>query len=140
MSLVCFVQAAEYGVADLSMPALLRALTEYGRLRANEGVLVPLLGKMRAKILKRVLLRIISNYAVGLVAATLAFARAGKTDWKAPDCVGRYSYGFAYVAIIFVPEWQTKSLKRSLYGDALLEVAHAKVAPRYVEESFVMPV
>lgn len=42
MSSVCFIQTSEYSVADLFLPARLLALIDVSRVRANEGVLVPL--------------------------------------------------------------------------------------------------
>lgn len=50
---VCFDQSAEYGAADLVLPARPRALTEDVRLRANQRMLIPLPCKMKTKILKR---------------------------------------------------------------------------------------
>lgn len=51
---VCFNQAAEYGVANLFIPARIRALSEGGQLCGNERVQVPLSIEMRANVLKRV--------------------------------------------------------------------------------------
>lgn len=115
------------------MPARLRVLAEDGRLRTNEEVLVPLSGNMRANVLKRGLVRLISDRAVDPVAKILAFARLVKMDWAAPDCVEWFPYEFTDSAITLVLEWHTKSLKHGLRGDALPEVVHAKAALRYVE-------
>lgn len=54
----------------------------------SEKILVRLPSKMRANVLDRWLLRIISDCAVDLVAANLAFARTGEIDWTAPVCAG----------------------------------------------------
>lgn len=67
------------------------------------------------------------------IAAILAFAHAGEIDWEARDFVGLIFHNFADEAVIFVPEWEAKSLKWVLCCDALPGVAHANVAPRYVE-------
>lgn len=48
MLFVSFIQSAEYGIANLFIPARLRALTENSRLRANEVVLIPLSGEVGA--------------------------------------------------------------------------------------------
>lgn len=85
-------------------------------------------------MLQRGLVYFIRDCAIVSVAAILAFARVGVTDWAAPDCVGMVLYASAEVSIIFVPEWQTKSLKRGLRGDTLPGVVHSKVALRFVEE------
>lgn len=83
VSFVYFIHAAEYGAVDLFLRARLRALTENGSLRANEGLLAPLPDKMSRIFLTRKLLRSISNFTVSPVAAILAFARFFETDWKA---------------------------------------------------------
>lgn len=88
MSFVCFIQAAEIGVVDLSMPVSLWALNESGRLRANDGVLITLPTEMSANVLKRDLLRLICDCTVNPVSAILLFARARKISCVAPDCVG----------------------------------------------------
>lgn len=75
-------------MVNLYMFARLRVLAEYDRLCANERFLVPLPRKMKANVLRRGLLCIISDYAVDPVATIPAFARCDKTDWTAPDCVG----------------------------------------------------
>lgn len=58
MSYACFIQAVEYDVTDLFIPARLWALTDDGHLRANEGYLIPLTRKMRADVLY------VSSYAL----------------------------------------------------------------------------
>lgn len=68
------------------------------------------------------------------VSVILAFTGAGEIDWAAPDFVGWYAYDFKDAAIILVPEWQTKSLKQGLLGEALPGVVHEKLAPRGVKE------
>lgn len=87
MSFVCFILAADYGIADLLLPARLRALTDGDRYCANERVLVPLSSTIRADVLKRGLPRLNSDCTVDLVAAIVAFARLSKIDWAALDCV-----------------------------------------------------
>lgn len=134
MSLVCFICALKHGVAVLFMPARLWALPEGSRLFSNEGVFVPHLSEMRANALRRELSRLTNNCAADPMAATLAFARLGKTDCVVPDCVGWYLYDITDVAIIFVPEWQIKSSKRRLRGEALPGVVHAKASLPYVEK------
>lgn len=109
-------------------------MTENGRPRANEEMFAPLPGKMRTYFLKQRLSRTISDYAVYTVFATLAFACAGVIDRKAPNCLGWFLYDFVDATIIFVTEWRPKSLKRGLYGDAVPEVVHARIFPRYVEK------
>lgn len=84
----CFIQAAEYHVADSFMTARLWALTEDVRRCANERVPVLLPSKMRVDVLKRRLLRFISYCAVDQVSAILAFSHVDETDWAAPDSVG----------------------------------------------------
>lgn len=107
MSFVYFIQDMDYGAADLFLPARLQALVKDGRLRVNEGVLVPLSGKMRADFLKRGLLRIICDCAVDPVAAILAFTRASGIDWAAPDCLKWSLYDFVDEITIYVLEWQS---------------------------------
>lgn len=104
MCFVCFIQATEYGAADSFLPVCLWALAEDGLLCANDGVLVPLLRRMRANVLKRGLLRITSSSVVDLAAASLAFARAGRIDWAAHDSFGWFLYDFADTTLIFVPK------------------------------------
>lgn len=84
---------------------------------------------MRANILYHGLLPNISDCVVELTAAVSASARAGKTDWTAPDCLGRFHYDFANESISFEREWHTKSLKRGLCEDALQRTVNAKHAP-----------
>lgn len=134
MSFVCFFQAAEYGVADLFMPGRLRASTESGLFRANEGVFLPLSSDLRTDVLKRGLLCFISDCTIDPASAIIAFERAGEMEWAAPDWVGWLLYNFKDTAFISVPEWQRKQLKRGLRGYCVHGVAHAKMAPRYVEE------
>lgn len=81
------------------LPAHLSALTKNGFLLANEGVLVALSYKMRTNILKRGLLRIISDCAVDLVPTSLTFACAGEIDCIVPDCLGWFLYDFADATI-----------------------------------------
>lgn len=90
MSLVYFILITKYGVANLFIPACLWSLAERGRFCKNEGGLVPLSNEneMRMKVLKRRLLRLISDYAVDPVAAILVFACIGEIDWAAPGCLG----------------------------------------------------
>lgn len=85
MLLVCFIQTANSNVFNLSMADRLRTLAEKCRLWPNQGTLGPLLIKMRADILKRGVLRILSDCAVEAVAVFLAFALAGETDWTASN-------------------------------------------------------
>lgn len=122
---VCFIQAANYDVVDLFMPARLQALGEDGRLCAYEGALVPLLSEMIVNVLKRVLLRHICNCAADPLSATLVFARLGKIDWTAPDCVGWSPSEFAGTAINYVPKWQDLSSKHAfeviLYPGSLIQ-------------------
>lgn len=78
--------------ANLFRPARFHALTKDSRLRANEGMLAPLLYEMRASILKRELSCIVSGCAVDLMSAMLALARVGKIDWAVPDVLGWFLY------------------------------------------------
>lgn len=78
----------EYHTADLFLPARLRALTENGCLRANEGAFAPLSGKIKVSILNRWLSRITRDRVVDQVAAVLAFALAGMIVWTASDSLG----------------------------------------------------
>lgn len=41
MFYVCFIHTADYGAANLFAPACVHAMTEDGRLCANEAVFVP---------------------------------------------------------------------------------------------------
>lgn len=120
-------------MADLFMPALLRTLTNDGHLRSKEKVLVPLSSKVRADVLKRGLLRLISDYTVNLTSAILAFLCAGKINRAAPDCVGWFLYDFKDVTIISVAVWHTRNLKQCLRGETLPKVAHANCVSRVVE-------
>lgn len=119
MSFVRLIQATEYGVAKLFMPARRWTLIENGRLCANEGVSVPLPSKIRANILKRGITRVLNDCAVDLIAAILAFPRAGEIDRKAPNNVACFLYGIAKAVMFSAPEWEAKSLKWCLCGDAL---------------------
>lgn len=101
---VCFILTAEYGTSDLFLPARFWALAEDGRACANEVMLAPLPHEKKASILKREPVGIISICEVDPVAATLAFARAGKIDRTAPDCYGALLFAFTNATIIFVPE------------------------------------
>lgn len=115
------------------MPARLRTLPKGVRLRANEKDLVALSSKIRANVLKRELLRRFSDCVVDPMAAILAFARLSKIDWETHDCVRCHLYKVADAAIISVPKWQTKCMKRGLRSDALPGVTHAE-AVCYVKE------
>lgn len=85
VSSFCFVQTARYSAADFSLPACLPTLADDGGAWANERVLAHLFCEARASFLVLGLLRTISICAVDLVAAIVAIARAGETDWKAID-------------------------------------------------------
>lgn len=89
---------------------------------------------MSANILKSEFLCIISDCAVDLGAAMLAFAPASKIDWTVPGSLVGLLYDFAIATIISVPEWHTTSSKRRYRDDALSKPVHAKVVPQYVEE------
>lgn len=134
MLLVCFIFAAEYGVAVLLVPTHLWALVNGGRRHVNKRVLVPPPSTRRVDVLKRGFLRFISDYAVDPVVAILANLRLVEIGCAAPKCVGWYQYVYKVAAMIFVHEWLTKSLKRGLRNDALLGVVETKVAPCYVKE------
>lgn len=114
------------------MTARLWVQFEKGCLRAKEEALVLLLSKMRVNVLKRGLLRNISNFFVDPLAAILDFARADDIYWTASECVDWFCYEFEDAAIVFVSGWLTKSLKQCLRGDALARLAEAKVASRYL--------
>lgn len=90
MSLVCFIQAAEYGATKLFMPAFLRAMTGDVCLSANEVVLLPLPCRMRAYNLKCGHLRATRCCAVDPAAVLLVFACAGSSDWTVRDSLGRF--------------------------------------------------
>lgn len=68
-------------MVDLSLPACLWALSDYGSPRANEEMLVPLPCKRMANIVKRGLLCATRNCVVSAVAVILAFACNDETDW-----------------------------------------------------------
>lgn len=121
MPFVCFIQAAKYDVADLFMPARLRALADNGHLRANEGALVLLPSELRVDVLKRRLLRLVISCSVDPVSAVLAFARFVENDRAAPDRVGWFLYDYKDAAIIPVSECQTNGLKRGLRDDSFSE-------------------
>lgn len=104
MFFVFFIQAAEYDAADLFHPARLWMLTKDGRLWTIERILALLSGEMRAIILKHGLLRIISDCLVDSVSAIVAFARADKTHWTAPDCLNWFLYDFTVTIIISEPK------------------------------------
>lgn len=109
------------------MPAHIQVVAESGRICANKRVRVLLLSEGRANVPKRGLLRLFSDYAINPVAAILVFARFGKVDCTTPVCLGWFLYDFTNAAIVFVPEWKTKSLIHGPRGDALPEAVHAKV-------------
>lgn len=88
MFFIFFVQLAEYCKTNLFLPARVRASTKNGRLRLSEGVLAQLPGEMRANVLKRGFLRIISDCAVNPVAAISSFARDGEIGWTVRDGLG----------------------------------------------------
>lgn len=67
-------------MTSVFIPTLFRMLTDVGRLRANVGPFVSLPCKMRANILIRGILPIISSCAMDLMFANLAFAKARETD------------------------------------------------------------
>lgn len=75
-----------------------------------------------------------SDFIIRPVSVILAVALAGEINWEASDCVGWFLYVFTDAAITFVPERQTKGLRRGIRIDGLPGVIHAKVAPRYVKE------
>lgn len=85
---LCFIQVEVYCTADLFLSAFLRPSAEDGRVGESKGVPAPLPCKMRAHLLKRGLLRTKSDCAAESVAATFAFAPAGKIVWTVPDCLG----------------------------------------------------
>lgn len=109
------------------------ASSESGRLRAKEKVLIMLPSAVRENVIKCGLLCLVSDCDFDPVDMISAFERAGEIKWTAPDCVGWFLYNFAGTSTISVPEWQAEKLRRGLRGSALLGVAHAKVAPCYVE-------
>lgn len=80
LSFVCLIRSTENLLSNFSLPARLQALTDKGHLSANDEALVPLQRKVRANILKRSLLRIISISASDLRSDVSPFARAGKFD------------------------------------------------------------
>lgn len=88
MSFVCFIQAAEYGIANLFLSSHLRVSIGDVWLPANKGVFVSLPCEMRAYIFKRGLLRMSRSCTMDLLAAILAVARAGVINWAVPDCLG----------------------------------------------------
>lgn len=133
MSFVSFIQATEYGEANLVMPTCVLALTDGDCFRASKIVLVSLSIRVSANLLKRMLSRLTGNFGVDPVAAVFAFARLGENGQTAPDCVGWFLYDVADSAIIFVPEWQGKRLKQGLCGEALSGAAHATAASRYMK-------
>lgn len=96
--------------------------------------MVPLPNKKRADVLKCGLLRFISDCTVDLVSATLDFARTCEIVRAESECEGSVPFEFKDAAIIFVSEWETMGLKWGLRGDAVCEVVHARVGPRYVKE------
>lgn len=104
MSFVCFIRAEEYSQVELFLLDCLRRLSGNSRLRANEGVLVPLQCKMRANILKRGLFCIINDCVADPGAAILAFACASEIDCTVPECLGLFLYEFAEATIVLVPE------------------------------------
>lgn len=80
MLLVCFVCVAEIGVLDLFLPIRFCALRHIGCLRANKVILVPLPLEMKARILVRDLLIMISDCEQDPVVALLAYAQINKID------------------------------------------------------------
>lgn len=52
MSSACFTQAAEFGVLDFFFPSRFHVLQEKVRLRADEGVLIPLSRDVKANIVE----------------------------------------------------------------------------------------
>lgn len=69
---------------------------------------------MRASIIERALLCIISDRAVNQLIAILAFLRAIQVDWTAHDCLDWFPYSPANTTIICVPIWPPISFKRGL--------------------------
>lgn len=115
------------------MPACLRVLGEEGRLCAIEGALLLLPSEIWANVLNCSLLHTTSDCTyVYAVSEILAFWHAGNDDKAAFDFVKWFPYDFKDAAIVSIPDWQTKSMKRGLRGDSLPRVAHAKVVLRYV--------
>lgn len=107
MFFVRFIQAAEYGAANLYLAARVRVSAEDADACEDEEVLVALPWKMTARICKLGPLRIISDYAIDLVATILDFARAGEIIWTAPDCLWLFLYNCADATATFVPKKQT---------------------------------
>lgn len=135
MFFVSVIQGAEYGTADLFLPARLRALSEDGSTRANEEALPPLPCKMRDGIVKRGLLRIISDCTVDLVPAILAIAHAGEIDGPHPTVWTGACLTLQMRLSSLYLNGRQKNVKHGLRGDALSAVVHAKVERRYADES-----
>lgn len=134
MSFVCFILAAEYGVANLNMPACYLAAAENGRLSANENYLAPIPSEMRAKCLNRGLLRTCNDCAGEPVAAILDIALVDETIRTLSDRVGWFSTTSQMRQLFYFhggrPNYWDEAFLLMLYP----VLAHAKVASCYVEE------
>lgn len=90
-------------------------------------MLLPLSSKMKANILERGLLTVISSCEVGPVAALLAFARAYENYWLGSEAIGWFLHHLASTVSFAVPEWNADGCRRDRSGDPLPRVAHPKV-------------
>lgn len=134
ISFACIIRAAEFGVPLLFITNRLSALRDDSRHCSNEGALILLSHKMKAKIMKQGLLTITSDCGVDPVSTLLMFMRASEADWTDAEALGWYLYDLASVMIIAASEWKADGYKRSRHGDALPSAVHSKIVLRYVEE------
>lgn len=90
-------------------PARVWTMADYDRVHTNEWTLASYSCETRTNSLKCGILHILGSCAVDTVAAILATASAGEPDYNAPDCLVSSLYTFAVLAVISVPERQTRN-------------------------------
>lgn len=134
MLFVCILQAAEPDVFNLFLRGRFFDVGDEGRLRSNEGVLVPLSCKMKARNFQQGLLRLINDCKFDPVEAVFEFARAHEIYWAVLEALGWHLYDFASAMIVAVPEWNADCCRRGHRGKVLPGTVYSEAVPRYFEE------
>lgn len=134
MSFVCFVWPVGFVEPKMFLSSWFCALLYEGCLRANEGVLISQLRKMKANILERGLPTMIGDCEVDPVLVLLAYARLNEIDRSDSEALGWCLYDFATAIIFAVLEWKANGSKRDRHVTAFSGAVHPKVVLRYAEE------
>lgn len=92
IAFLCSELIAEYGAAELFPRVRLWALTKDGPFHVSEMLLVLLPCKTRVNIPKHAIVRTITDCGADPVAASIAFACAGRIEWTMPIVFDAFLY------------------------------------------------